>query len=875
MTGMPEDSRPLVDWEKAVRPLRRVLSLAPERAGDPLFAASCARLARSLRGVVLPSPHDADAAEILAAFDGLDGVDEAGRVSRLHRVGALVRRLDERLGLPLSVVDMRVRPVVEPPADTAAADATPAAEPERRGKRHGRDERRTDRAGRPDRRDQPVQTVEVPLPAAAPSEPSSEAAEDADDLAGSLLAGARWDSPVADIDLPDDLIDAAAALGLDSVWDALTLRPTREDTLAPVHGAGRELPDGQVAVGGRVRARWTVLSKDGSRRSAVGLVGAGALEVRWRRAFREADMLRLEPGAKVVVIGDVVRADDGTTRLEQGALATAAHGQCHPVDYGAGVHEDDVRDLIGALSEDTAQLEEPLPSRTLETTGVRLLVDAVAHAHGRGMDAESRRRLAFDEAFVMELASAIGRFDNGQERGVVNPAVHGHISDLTVRLELEPLGDAAQAALEVIKRELRSPTPMQRVLVGSTDAGVDDVVLQALLIVAESRHQVAVVLPEVPYATALFDRWESTLRAYGLSPLLVTGEARRADRDALKRGEHHVVIGTAAALEPAIEWRRLGLVVAYEQAVYGDMAARVRTLKSPRPDVLVVARSALPGSVLASAWSRWDLSVLPASGAPTAEGRVWKESEREEAYRALAEDVRAGKPGLILFPFRRQGTDLFTLREATALIETLRAQIFDGASIALFHGATSEKDRQRAWTDFLERRAQVLLATVPVEWMPTSPRAVSGLVEYADRVDLQRLLAMRAQLSGGTMHYVLGAEPEAPRLAWVHALADATSDEVLTERAAELFTLTDNLPSVVPAAWRWFEPARDGAVLVQARGEALRIAREDPQLRLPQHGRLLRFAHVVWRRLAGDVKSPFPDVRASAARKKRRKRRRR
>ncbi len=876
MTGQ-DDSRVLVEWEKAVRPLRRVLSLAPERAGEAPFAVSCARLARALVAVSLPAPHDADAAEITAAFDGLDQADEAGRVARLTRVGALVRRLDERLGLPLSVVDLRPRP------EPAAAPAAPApvvapapAEGDRRGKRQGREGRRGDRGPKPqgDRHDPAAPAVEPVSEAAVDAVLIVEGGEESEELVGSLLSGARWDTPISDIDLPDELLDAAAALGLDTVWDALTLRPVREDTLTPVHGAGRDLPDGQVAVGGRVRARWTVLSADGGRRSAIGLVGAGALEVRWRRPFREADMLRLEPGAKVVVVGDVVRPDEGTTRLENGALATAAHGQCHPVDYGAGDREDDVRDLIGALAEDTAQLEEPLPPRTLEAAHFGSLTDAVAHAHGRGLDAESRKRLAFDEALVVELGTALGRFEGNAERGVVNPAVHGNVSDLAVRLSLDPLGDAAQAALEVIKRELRSSTPMQRVLVGSTDAGVDDVVLQAILMVAESRHQVAILLPEVPYATALFDRWETILRTYGLSPILVTGELRRADRDMLKRGDHHVVIGTSVALDPANEWRRLGLVVAYEQASYGAMSARARTLKAPRPDVLVVARTVLPGGVLGAAWARWDLTVLPPSGAPTAEGRVWKESERAEAYRALAEDVKAGRPAIIAFPFRKQGTDLFTLREATALIETMRAEIFDGATIALFHGATSEKDRQRAWSDFLERRAQVLLSTVPIEWMPTSPRAVSGLVEYADRVDLQRLLAMRAQLSGGTMHYVLGAEPEEQRLAWVHALADATSDEVLAERASDLFKLADDLPTVVPITWRWFEPKRDGNVLVAARAEALRIAREDPQLRLPQHGRLLRLAHVAWRRLAGDVKSPFPDVRAAAARKKRRKRRR-
>ena len=74
-----------------------------------------------------------------------------------------------------------------------------------------------------------------------------------------------------------------------------------------MHGAGRPLPEGTVAVGGRVRGRWTVLGRDGSRVSHVRLRGAGALDVTWHRPFTGADLAKLACDRKVVLSGEESR----------------------------------------------------------------------------------------------------------------------------------------------------------------------------------------------------------------------------------------------------------------------------------------------------------------------------------------------------------------------------------------------------------------------------------------------------------------------------------------------------------------------------------------------------------------------------------------
>jgi hypothetical protein len=93
--------------------------------------------------------------------------------------------------------------------------------------------------------------------------------------------GIPLDAPLVDAGVDDDLAAELAAAGVATLHDLLTLVPAHEVSLAPVIGAGRPMPDGAVAVGGRVRARVTTCLPDGGLFAAVHLHGAGPATVGW------------------------------------------------------------------------------------------------------------------------------------------------------------------------------------------------------------------------------------------------------------------------------------------------------------------------------------------------------------------------------------------------------------------------------------------------------------------------------------------------------------------------------------------------------------------------------------------------------------------
>lgn len=829
----------VVAVERLVRPLRRALA----RDGVARVAASAdvgrslARVARRLVEPRFPEAVDALRAAIVEAFDGIESVSDDERRTRAASAWAALRQLDAILGLPLDDTRRwrprlrRVPPqeplpaadeVEEAEVETAAADDAPDAADEGAST----DDASDDEAPRPRAR--------RPRKASPPARPRP----------APRLAVTGWGTPIG--------ADPAGRSALQLLVDT----PVADvESLGAVQGAGRDVEPGRVALSGRVRRRVTRLTPGEGGRSEVRLQGAGWVTVTWDGVFSAADLASLPFGEKVLVAATA--GEDGT--FTHGAIAREGGDGAVRTEGPDGVLLDQLHGVVDDLA-------DPLPEAVRSTAGVPTLSDAVRALHD-GDARTATSRLAFDEALAVQLGLGVARFEGGGGRGMTHAIVHGHDADLATRDLAPTLDDAQQAALEDVKRDLRGSRPMQRVLVGDDGERVDEVALRAILTVAESRNQVLVVVPDAPAATVLFDRWEALLRGFGLVPAMLAGEPRRAERDALRRGEMHVVIATPSVWTHNVEWRRLGLVVAFEQAVYGEAGVRVGGIRSPRPDLLVVLRTPVPRSIWVGAYPNEDTSVVP-GGRGHAPGTLWAEGDREAAYAALGEAVRDGAQGLVAFPMRRDGADLLGLEEAQRLAATIQQQVLgDDLTVGVFHGAQTARDRQRMFLDMQERRLGVLVATVPVEWMPPLPRRTHALVEHADRIDPQRLLGLAALVGPtGHLHAVVGHEPFEAGRAFAEALLGGQDASTAVGAAEHGFEVHEACGAPLDVAPRWLADT-DLPTWFAARAAAHGILRKDPQLRDGAHAGLLAAAHPTWARLAPETPCPLPQPRAQGAKK--------
>ncbi len=200
---------------------------------------------------------------------------------------------------------------------------------------------------------------------------------------------------------------------------------------------------------------------------------------------------------------------------------------------------------------------------------------ALACAHfpdNEDEEAGARRRLAFDELFLMQLAVAGRRRAQGSGRRA--PALtcdDALVGEWRRGLPFALTGDQA-AACAAVDSDLASERPMQRLLMGEVGSGKTVVALHAMLRAAESGRQAALMAPTETLAEQHLITLDRLLGGAVPVELLTGSTAAARRRDLLARlasGELALVVGTHALIEEPVVFRDLAVCVVDEQHRFG------------------------------------------------------------------------------------------------------------------------------------------------------------------------------------------------------------------------------------------------------------------------------------------------------------------
>jgi ATP-dependent DNA helicase RecG len=271
----------------------------------------------------------------------------------------------------------------------------------------------------------------------------------------------------------------------------------------------------------------------------------------------------------------------------------------------------------------------------------------------------AHRRLIFEELFFLELGLELKRRRMRERAGIgfaTNEKVREAIREV---LPFHPTA-AQKRTLGEIVADMRTPSPMRRLLQGDVGSGKTIVALQAMLVAMENGYQAALMAPTEILATqhylAMRKLLERSSRRYRIA--LLTGslseERKRRTRGEINRGEAQLVIGTHALIEEKVEFDRLGLVVVDEQHRFGVMQ-RFKLMKKPNqaePDVLVMTATPIPRTLALSLYGDLDVSVLdemPPGRTPIVTRRVAGEMA-EEVWGFVRKQVAQGRQAYIVYP---------------------------------------------------------------------------------------------------------------------------------------------------------------------------------------------------------------------------------
>jgi len=509
---------------------------------------------------------------------------------------------------------------------------------------------------------------------------------------------------------------------------------------------------------------------------------------------------------------------------------------------------------------------EPLPSklRVAERLPDRSAAIAAAHFPDDEDEAEgARRRLAFEELFLLQVAVAGRRRARREGREAQPLAATGELADRwRAALPFELTADQTAACGE-IDVDLASARPMQRLLMGEVGSGKTAVALHAMLRAVENGRQAALMAPTETLAEQHLLTIDRLLDGAVPVELLTGSTAAARRRDLLARlasGELPLVVGTHALIEATVEFRDLAVCVVDEQHRFGVRQRAALDAKAPGelvPHVLHMTATPIPRTLSLTAYGDLDATVLrelPAGRLPVETHVVDGVRARNRAYERIREEIARGRQCFVVCPLVEK-SEALQAKAATVEAERLQQTEFRDHRVALIHGQMSAADKQEAMRRFAGGEADVLVATSVIEVGIDIPNATVMLIEAADRYGLSQLHQLRGRVGRGghASLCILFGDPKLPRL---HAIANERDGFRLAEIDLELRgagELLGTRQSGLPE-FRVARLPEDHELLERARSRADELTEADPGLERPENG-LLRTAIVA--RFGSDL-DPIP-----------------
>lgn len=656
-------------------------------------------------------------------------------------------------------------------------------------------------------------------------------------------------------------------LGIVTVEDLLFYWPFRYDDFSQTTPIGELLPMTRANIVGEI----AMISNKRSFRRRLAITEAlimdetGTARAVW---FNQPFLVRnLKVGDQVSLSGKV-EEEYGSPLMQSPVYekisAQAIHTQGLVPNYNltANLTQKQLRFLVSQVIGLAKTLPDHLPDSIKKDYGLIDLSRAVGQIHFPKHQAaidEAKKRLAFDELFLLQLRSQTIR---RELKHLSAPAIifqENLTKQFVDGLPFVLTPDQKKTAWEIIQ-DLGKPIPMTRLLEGDVGSGKTIVALLAMLNVASNKFQSALLVPTEILARQHFVTLSRLLAKTDFKVALLTRtkqslsyQDKTNKKEVLKaiaEGQADIIIGTHALIQEAVKFRTLALVVVDEQHRFGvnQRQALIKQTHSvdSAPHLLSMTATPIPRSLALALYDDLSLSIIKTMpvGRKLALTKIFKEAERDEAYDIIRQEVAKGRQAFVICPLIEE-SDILGAKSAKAEYDKLKDGVFGDLTLGLIHGKLKAKDKEQVMSDFVDNKINILVATAVVEVGIDVPNATVMLIESADRFGLASLHQYRGRVGRGVEQSfcLLLTDPPASE---TKARQGETSDKA--KQRLEAMLKFDNGFDLAKADLRFRGPGEvygtvqkgfpelklaslfDFALMNQAREASLKILNQSPTL---------------------------------------------
>ena len=335
--------------------------------------------------------------------------------------------------------------------------------------------------------------------------------------------------------------------------------------------------------------------------------------------------------------------------------------------------------------------------------------------------------------------------------------------------------DQAQAIAD-IKKDMETPTPMDRLLCGDVGYGKTEVAMRAAFKAVMDGKQAAFLAPTTVLA---FQHQKTLTERFAGFPVRIDMISRfrtKAEQDAIvadvAAGKIDVIVGTHRLLSKDMQFKDLGLLVVDEEQRFGVAhKERIKQMRK-RVDVLTLSATPIPRTLNMSLVGIRDMSIIetPPKDRLSIQTNVVK-FDAHVIERAIRHELE--RKGQIYFVHNRV--------ESIFSIAALVQRLVPEARVVVAHGQMGEQELEKAMLDFVAKKFDVLLATTIIENGLDIPNVNTIIINRADRYGLSQLYQLRGRVG----------RSDRPAYAYLLIPPDDTLSPIAKKRLAAIREFSD------------------------------------------------------------------------------------
>ncbi len=296
-------------------------------------------------------------------------------------------------------------------------------------------------------------------------------------------------------------------------------------------------------------------------------------------------------------------------------------------------------------------------------------------------------------------------------------------------------------AIAATKSDMMNIRPMERLICGDVGFGKTEVAMRAAFKAVESGYQVGVLVPTTVLAEQHFKTFRKRMAEFPfeiakLSRFETAAEQKETVRR-LKNGQVDIVIGTHRLASADVQFFNLGLLIIDEEQKFGvELKERIKK-SSSMVDILTLSATPIPRTLHMSLLGVRDISNLetPPEERMAVETRVVRFDDALVRNAVLRELNRDGQ---IFFVHNR----IEDMHSIAARLQRIAPE----ARILIGHGQMAEGVLEEVMVDFIDHKADILLATTIIESGLDIPNANTIFINEANRYGLSELHQLRGRV---------------------------------------------------------------------------------------------------------------------------------